>query len=164
MITSKYIIEISERYVSRPNVGNDSVEIFVNPNSQEIRDAAKDDFDRICNGSIRFFADDDKKEVYVWGSRILHHKLTNILKLGSNSGLSNLSAFFGIATVNGGRAKVVESYNLTWNISQAKMGSHDSIKFLTNFFSIDWGWLFPYIDCKDYLKSKLDEVLKLKKK
>lgn len=158
MITSKRIIDISERYVSRPNVGNDSVEIFVNPNSQELRDAAKDDFDRLCNGTIRFFADGDKKEVYVWGSRILHSNLGKMLGMSALLSLDHYSALLGVASVSGGRARIIDSYNLDYCFHNF------NVMGLQHFFSLNWSWLYQYIDCKDYLNKRQDEFLRLKKK
>ena len=163
MITSKHIISLGERYKRGYRIGKDHVEVFINPDSSELTIAATDEFDKHSSGYLRFFADGSHKEVYVWGSRILHSGMSSALGYNTRFDNNDPHIFLGVAKVVGGRAVATESYNLSWRLETAENGNKESINFLKGFFLLLWDWLNTYIDCRNLLKTKYQEYLKIKK-
>ena len=67
MITSKHIIEISERYVDTKNFSGTEVVFYVNPTLSDYAKLYK------TGPYIRFIVNNKTKEVYVWDGYLVTH-------------------------------------------------------------------------------------------
>lgn len=91
MVKLKYIIKqiIQEKWYDTVKRGQSDVEIFVNPNPPEIRDAIKNTGFKIENWTkIRGFINLKTDDIYIWKpSKILHEWMLKFLPFSKNSGL-----------------------------------------------------------------------------
>ena len=145
MIIAKEIINLCEEYFDIIKLDNIVVTVIKNPTTSE--------YTKYHLKEIRFLADNNTKDIYVWDayyaahSQVMDHLgFTDIRSghiytgeaEGSGSGLPKIK---GIATV--------EMY-LRLDIGTLKM----NLKFLKKLFSVDWGWVDKYIvGASNYLKQ-----------
>lgn len=157
MITSKQINNLFETYKNGYKIGNDYIEVFTNPDSKELRDAATDGYNKNNSGSIRFLADHSDSKVYVWNARILHSAMAVKLGYADCVETNNYHVFLGLAKVDAGKAVVIESDNLNWRFTEK------SKIFLDSFFNLNWNWLNTYINCSNYLAKRKEEYFRIRR-
>ena len=146
LITSKQIIKFCEEYCDTINVNNVAVVVIKNPTKSEyIKPSLRD---------IRFLADNDTKDIYIWDAYYAAHEQV-MNQLGFHGLRSEHNIYNGEAEGDGvslPRAKkdaTVEMY-LRSDIGTLKM----KLKFLKKVFSIDWGWVDKYIvGASNYIKQ-----------
>jgi hypothetical protein len=134
--------QILEEYYSlcKPNWTSEGVPVFVNPSQKEMRE---------CGEFIRFFADAETKEVFVWnGAKAVHG---DMLRHGLNRSLNSLkdSEIKGEASRSGSPVWVVD-------VGEFKHAyrSHDLFKRMKDY---DWSWMNTYqIDMKSAQKELLE--------
>jgi hypothetical protein len=112
------------------------VEVFVNPDSREFRDAIMgSDY-----GEIRFLADAKKKKVYIWSAeKALHLFVAKQL---------NISTY--APHILAGEASAFAPGRKPYMTGSFALGGPDREKILKN----NWTWLEKYIDVKDFLKKE----------
>jgi len=139
MIKASQILE--EYYgLCKPNWAREGVPVFVNPSQKEMRE---------CGEFIRFFADAETKEVFVWnGAKALHG---DMLRHGLSRPLNSLkdSEIKGEASRRGDPVWVVD-------VGEFKHAyrSHDLFKRMKDY---DWSWMNTYqIDMKSAQKELLE--------
>ena len=160
MITSKYIIDISEEYSKTGLVRNRQVDIYENPTSSDfikLEKSAREHNRKL--DKVRFIADINSHKVYLADSyNIIHDDMGKVL--GFNVGYYPPERFEGTGTVSGGQAKATKWDSFQY-ISQLKFPSKTEIKFLEGTFGYDWTWVDRYVSgtsslinsCKEKYKS-----------
>lgn len=144
MITSKQIINISEKWLKSLNrdYNNASFDIYINPGSSDYSEIYKNS----KRSRVRFIADNNKKEVYVWDAFLAIHPDV-AKKLGITPNLyycSDPNIITGEANVSGGTAKALTVYPT-------------NPKIIKDVSKINWSWLSPYIvGIKDAIKEYED--------
>ena len=136
------ITQFLEKFLSSlKNANDDYIEIFVNPDTPELRDIGP---------YIRFLIDMDHRKVYVADARlIIHADMASIINLRwDNSILAGEGYFDGhyvrVSRQSGGKLYVTSKPDSNWYNSRL--------------FTEDLSWLKWYsIDLEDYLREKLPQ-------
>jgi hypothetical protein len=135
MITASQILE---EYKTSFRIGSNYIEIFSNPSKKELLS---------CGDEIRFTADADKKEVYVWDGNLAIHDDAN-KTLGYGGLWFKKPILTGIAQKEGSTYYAYRSDELE-SINLSPPGSEE---FLTKLLSYDWDFVNRYINIKDLLQ------------
>lgn len=160
MITSTQILRLSEEYFNSFNINGYLLKVFVNPNSDDLRE--------LKSKRIRFIADNKIKKVYVWnGYNAIHNSV--VPKLGYPEQVG-FNLFCGEAVVGSSISYLSDADFIDYivikfeklNLNQKEI---DIVKFN---LAQNWTWLDKYIDgCSDYMnkmKIKLDKKMNRKNK
>ena len=156
MITSKQVIDITEKTLKWKQYYGEKVEILENPSSSEVLalfDIKTPDFLR----EIRLIADADTKKVYVWNAELATHNMVQ-----SDIGYPNLNnkpnLILGMGKLSGGKSLITE-----WDYSRF-YASKSNLDFLGKLFSYNWSWLSSYIsNISSFLATEKDKYQKLVK-
>ena len=150
MITSKQIITLIERYDNTFNINGREIVIFVNPTKDNLKvSKAK---------KLRFIADCNKKEVYVWNSYFAIHNSV-VGRLGYHSQFEK-NLFCGGADIANNTTYITNSDYLEDVIRNSNMKIYydsTALESLKYKFSKDWTWLDKYIIGSSYYISKIKE-------
>ena len=157
MITSKQVIDITEKTLKWKQYYGEKVEILENPSSSEVLalfDIKTPDFLR----EIRLIADADTKKVYVWNAELATHNMVQ-----SDIGYPNLNnkpnLILGMGKLSGGKSIITE-----WDYSRF-YASKSNLDFLGKLFSYNWSWLSNYIsNITSFLATEKDKYQKLVKR
>lgn len=156
MITSSHILKISEDHLKSFR----KVDIFVNPGSSDYKEMYKNSPYK----TVRFFANNDNKKVYVWDAyRLIHHEIES--NLGLTAKISYGWVIAGGADLSGGKAVMTGSDILEGSLVNISRGWMPEIekKYLQVVLGINWSWTKPYVDCTKYLADLKISFDKIKK-
>jgi len=149
VITSKQIISLTERYENTFNINGRELVIFVNP--------TKDDLKVSKAKKLRFIADCDKKEVYVWNSYFAIHNSV-LGRLGYHTHFEK-NLFCGGCDIANNTTYITDSDYLEDVVKNLDKISYDSIALesLKYKFSKNWEWLDKYVVGSSYYITKIKE-------
>jgi hypothetical protein len=138
MITSKQIIQLSEKYYNSFNISGKDVVLDLNP--------TLDDYKKLKFNDLRFIADSKTKNVVVWNGLLAIH-LDVAKKYGvSFNSLYSGQYLCGLAYFPG---KSLPMIHCDANASSIIYGDKNKLKervsYLTNLFSHDWSWVDKFI-------------------
>jgi hypothetical protein len=123
------------------------VEVFVNPTKKEffeVHDSAA--WDHYEGKYVRFFADMERRLVYIWNPNIIHMTVWN--EIGDKRKMSDPTLLKGVAQNKGGK----------WTFFE----SDEGVKKNLEMFGIeDWQWANRWINVTKHLKK---EAKRFKKK
>ena len=151
MITSKQIIEISEKYklLYNPGSGQTTTVIFENPTSSDFLDMAKNakEGGRTLH-ELRFIANNKDSKVYIADSwYVLHEQMKYALGLPPDSSFEKTPWLFdGVAIYSGGRARMT-----TWDkydvfITDRGHNSPNMNDWIEEtLYSYRWKWVDQYV-------------------
>lgn len=155
MITSKYIIELSEIYIDSKKTASGYTKFFANPTKSDIVELTRDS----KSDELRFIAVAKLPPVvYVWDAYFIPHRDARKIL-----GLPTLD--YGVPYIINGHAKLqngkivsdgsdiidIASITLTYKGKNWK----EYQEFLGKVFSYDWKWLDTYIGgWSEYIKSR----------
>lgn len=130
MIRAKDITRLTEEYYERVKTDNGSVEVFVNPSSKELYE---------IGNAVRFIADANKKEIYVWYFNFLHQEVQSKLRL-PKAGRPGI--IWGEAEKENRIYRMTHSYE----VSMKKVSAETLLKW-------DWTWADRHIEITPYLEQ-----------
>ena len=156
MITSKQIINLTEKYLKGKQYYGNFVDILENPSSREVIDLFGKKVPEFLK-DIRFIADAETKKVYVWNSELATHNMVQ-----GDIGYPNVNdrpnIILGTGKVSGGKPTITE-----WDYSRY-VASKKNLDFLEKLFTYKWGWLDACIgNMSEFLVSEKEKYLKLVK-
>lgn len=154
MITSKQIINISEKWVQPVKSWHGRSEVFLNPDSTDIKELYNTNNQHI----VRFIADNKNKKVYAWdGTTTIHYEVANSIGLGSEyNKLYNSNLLCGTGVIKLGKIQMTDATELELDIYLSKDISSiksDTKKYLEDLVDNNWSWLTPYVNYFDYFKK-----------
>lgn len=167
MITSKYIIKLSEEYFSMTKTPSGLLEIYVNPTPDELLLVSKESKSHLGYGEIRFFAVSQQKKVYVFDAYLgMHYQAAPLLHLPSDafSTFSPNLTLIGKAKLSGKSAEMTSCdviTSFTDKIAQGHFKSEEMIDYLKRLFAMSWSWCDKYVKCSSFMKQKKQEFEKL---
>jgi hypothetical protein len=129
---------INEEYYKRFKGHDGSYEIFKNPSLKELREMPDD---------IRFMADNDTKDTYIWvWHSVNHHGMVKkfLKKEVKGKEYEDTSLFLGVSDDKG---NVISNDTLDWKLYQ-----HYDGDYVDGITSINWSWARPFKIMK-YLKG-----------
>lgn len=141
--------------------------IYINPTSSDFVEIYKNK----KHVDIRFTTLNDEKIVYMWdGHYAIHQEVHAHLNLIDWK--TDPSVFIGTATISGKKAIMsdLDRFDIFKTAQAALKTKQDEVYIINEIVAqlkVDWTWLYPYIDCKDYLvriKNKLEGIEKVKEK
>jgi hypothetical protein len=156
MITSKQIINLTEKYLKGKQYYGNFVDILENPSNREVVDLFGKKVPEFLK-DIRFIADAETKKVYVWNSELATHNMVQ-----NDVGYPNVNdkpnIILGTGKVSGGKPTITE-----WDFSRY-FASKKNLDFLGKIFSYKWDWLSVYVNnMKEFLSTEEEKYLKLVK-
>jgi hypothetical protein len=173
MITSKYIIELTEKYnmLYNPGSGQTTTVIFENPTSSDFQDMVKTSKD---GGrtlfELRFIADNKDSKVYVADSwYVLHDQMKFALGFPPDSSFEKTPWLFdGVATYSGGKARMTTWDKFDVFITDRKHSSPELNEWIEEtLYAYKWGWVDKYIggfsSVLDSYKEKYKKFIKAQK-
>ena len=137
MITSKHILEISEKWSKTVKVWNARVPVYENPGSSDYLELHKDaKKDKRTLGYMRFVANSKDQKVYIWDDYLATH--ADVIKtLGISS--KNPWVLTGYIEIKGGSPEASEWWK-------------DAIG---DYSDYDWAWMSRYFKLSSELKKSL---------
>lgn len=148
MKLKKILFDIKEEFELGLDTNYGYVEVFKNPISQEI-DLAKND-----ENKIRFVADPDKEDVYVWDAEVLHHEVCTELNI----------MYYGFADYLAGKGEV-EGSKIEINFEGLETNYYNDDLYnsiLTDIIKEKYDWMSEYKFDMKSLKNKARKIMKLK--
>lgn len=147
MITSKYIINLSEEYFTSKSINGDAVVLYVNPTAEDFTELYKDGV-----REIRWIADAKNKKVYVFDARLAIHQealrvFFNIdwFNIFLNKSNQYFYLFLGGAKLfNKTSCGSPESAEVDYLFTHPRY-IPDHIDYLDKVFTYNWQWLDKYI-------------------
>ena len=152
MITSKYIIKLSEEYFNTKNIRGFDVVIYKNPTLDEIKSL------RAVNSGVRFIADAKSKKVYVWdANKSIHNDIFSSLVSWGAISWDNMDYYIN------GIASVFDSGRMTftvWDFANRPGEINSEVRnYVITIMNQDWAWLDRYIPgASQYIKRRLSEL------
>ncbi len=132
---------------SRGDLRKKSVEIFVNPTAKEMKEVAED-------LELRYIADFETKNVYVFNPDTLHQEIAQKLNLSGYWKNDNLLG--GIAKLSEGKFKTIEIHN----IDSGFIPSDIKLKIVSK----DWSFVDKYIQTSNHVINVRKKLLRQKVK
>ena len=161
MITSQFIIALSEKYSDSVNISGHNVIIFENPNKDDLVEVIKNNQYQ----EIRFLAKADTPQTcYIWNAGYsLHYAIRKHLNFPIDNETTP-GIVDGEASVLGGvvkNAKIIYLTEFLRAAGNANSYGKDARKLLRKMMSYNWSWLDKYIPgsssqfnrCKEEFKS-----------
>lgn len=148
MITSNQIIKLSEDWFkSVRGYKNESVSIFVNPDSSDLKELAMSVKESRFNNLIRFVADAKNQKVYVAdGGLLIHGNITSGMGYPTRVAAEKLSNMcFGYGTLSNGKITFINRDN-------------DEFKFASRFRSLTVASKFISLSKKSNQVTKMIDV------
>jgi hypothetical protein len=149
MITSKQIVNLSEKWVQPVKSWHGRSEVFLNPDSTDIKELY------LSNDKhyVRFLANSKTKGVYAWnGFTTIHYEVANSVGLGSEyNKKNNFNLLCGTGSIKSGKIlmlgeSTIDAY-LRKNINNLELSSK---KYLEDIIDTNWNWLNPYVNYFNY--------------
>jgi hypothetical protein len=156
MIKATTILE--EYFTSLKGYGGSYAEIFINPTRLEMLSLMKSSKEKM----VRFLADSDHKDIYVWkAASAVHQAVIPVLDI-SPGGIyfekSYSHLLEGQAIREGQGFKMIDSstiFFLKTYIRQNAKVAKESALFLLDLMDQDWTWADRYIEVTSYLRFDL---------
>ena len=163
LITSNYILQLTEDWLRDISTRNFICSIYVNPGSSDFVKLYKSfKLNHNTDNQIRFIADAKQQKVYVWDAinsthDIISQKLDINYSRSNNYVKTKSHVLYGYGFLRNGRL-VFDSdgddvADLVYNICNYYKGviKNDEeikgdVKYLNQIFKYDWGWLDKYIN------------------
>jgi hypothetical protein len=130
---------LTEKWIKSFKSRGDIIEIFKNPTKKEFKEVAgTTDFDFLKGEWVRFIADIENREVYIWHPEIIHSMAWS--RIGDNRPFTDVTLLTGVAQIKGGK----------WKMADSDEGVNRN---LMAYGIEDWEWANKWIDLTDYLKK-----------
>lgn len=176
MITSKQILQMSEEYLTSKRIGNNLVEVYVNPTSSDYQHL----YSINSSHGLRFTADIDTKKFYVWdGFTMMHGEAADLIGIYSKyqafykrdsirGFVFGNNLFMGYGTVNNNKLTLIHlSDILETSLSVLPQPASEHFfdgtrEYFKDILSSRWNWISKYIDCSNYfnkIKGKLVDTV-----
>lgn len=161
MITSKFIINVFEKYFDSKNVAGRLVTIFENPDKSEFKEleqaARKSGGDNI----LRFIADGKNQKMYVWDAyNARHADVRQVLRLPPDFENSPgvLDGYLDVSTIP---VKMFAWEDIQYYIIMYKNKKSKKLNsYFSNLFTYNWSWLDRYADCSKFISNQQKEFEK----
>jgi len=134
LIKAKDILRITESYYDRVKIGKSSYEVFLNPSPKELRG---------IGNQVRFTADAQKKQIFVWDAEVLHWKARE---------MAGFPDYTEPGVLDGEAEKVGGSYEMVYS-DQLGFDHHWVAQIFYEIIKLDWSWSDKYIKITPYLDS-----------
>lgn len=152
MITSNYIINLSERYINGKKTFMGYAKVFENPTSSDLLEIEKY-FQASQPDNIRYLAKAkaNAQTVYVWDANLALHKDIRQLLGFPYEPEKSPDIINGEATLSNGKVKFLNADSVDYRLSNFEIKNVPDAKlkeirrYLSKVFGYDWNWLDYYI-------------------